>query len=36
VGEIDIDSHNPAAFSHFDREFLEEVARIVGAWIERA
>jgi len=36
VGEIDIDSHNPAAFSQADRDFLEEVARIVGAWIEQA
>jgi L-methionine (R)-S-oxide reductase len=35
VGEIDIDSHTPAAFSLADRDFLEEVARIVGAWIER-
>jgi GAF domain-containing protein len=36
VGEIDIDSHSPAAFSQADRDFLEVVARIVGAWIERA
>ncbi|HTB16210.1 MAG TPA: GAF domain-containing protein [Bryobacteraceae bacterium] len=35
VGEIDIDSHNPAAFGDADRVFLEEVARIVGGYIER-
>jgi GAF domain-containing protein len=34
VGEIDIDSHTPAAFTEADREFLEEAARIVGVWIE--
>ena len=34
VGEIDIDSHNPAAFTDDDRTFLEEAARIVGAYIE--
>jgi len=34
VGEIDIDSHTPAAFTENDREFLEEAARIVGAFIE--
>jgi L-methionine (R)-S-oxide reductase len=35
VGEIDIDSHNPAAFTDADRIFLEEVARIVGSYIEQ-
>jgi L-methionine (R)-S-oxide reductase len=35
VGEIDIDSHAPAAFTLLDRTFLEEAARIVGAYIER-
>jgi len=35
VGEIDIDSHLPAAFKQEDREFLEEAARIVGDYIER-
>ena len=35
VGEIDIDSHAPAAFTEIDRKFLEEAARIVGAWVER-
>jgi GAF domain-containing protein len=34
VGEIDIDSHTPAAFTEADRSFLEEAARIVGAWME--
>jgi GAF domain-containing protein len=34
VGEIDIDSHTPAAFTGADRSFLEEAARIVGAWME--
>ena len=35
VGEIDIDSHDPAAFKQADRVFLEEAARIVGSYIER-
>jgi GAF domain-containing protein len=35
VGEIDIDSHTPAAFTEADRNFLEEVARIVGGWMEK-
>ena len=30
VGEIDVDSHTPAAFQDADRKFLESVARIVG------
>ena len=34
VGEIDIDSHNLAAFTHLDRVFLEEVARLIGSYIE--
>jgi GAF domain-containing protein len=34
VGEIDIDSHSPAAFTEIDRGFVEETARIVGAFIE--
>jgi len=33
AGEIDIDSHQPAAFADADRAFLEEVARIVGHYI---
>jgi GAF domain-containing protein len=34
TGEIDIDSHTPAAFTQADRNFLEEAATIVGAYIE--
>ncbi len=34
AGEIDIDSHTPAAFTQADRNFLEEAARIVGKYIE--
>ena len=33
VGELDIDSHTPAAFTDADRGFLEEAARIVGHYI---
>jgi L-methionine (R)-S-oxide reductase len=35
VGEIDIDSHAPAAFNGADRAFVEECARIVGEWTEK-
>ena len=35
VGEIDIDSHTPAAFTAIDRKFLEEAARIVGSYMEK-
>jgi L-methionine (R)-S-oxide reductase len=35
AGEIDIDSHNPGAFTEGDRIFLEAVAQIVGDFIER-
>jgi L-methionine (R)-S-oxide reductase len=34
IGEIDIDSHDPAAFQREDRVSLEEAARIVGRYIE--
>lgn len=34
AGEIDIDSHVPAAFGEADRAFLEETARLVGAFLE--
>lgn len=34
VGEIDIDSNAPAAFKKEDRVFLEEVAQIVGLYIQ--
>jgi GAF domain-containing protein len=35
IGEIDIDSHDPAAFTDADRTFLEEAARIVSSYIEQ-
>jgi L-methionine (R)-S-oxide reductase len=35
VGEIDIDSHDLAAFSTRDKEFLEKCAAIVGGFMER-
>jgi L-methionine (R)-S-oxide reductase len=35
VGEIDIDSHDLAAFSAQDKEFLEKCAAIVGGFMER-
>lgn len=34
VGEIDIDSHAPAAFGEVDRSFVEECATLVGRFIE--
>jgi L-methionine (R)-S-oxide reductase len=34
VGELDIDSHTPAAFTASGREFLEDAARIVGNYTE--
>jgi L-methionine (R)-S-oxide reductase len=34
IGEIDIDSHTAAAFTHADQFFLEETASIVAAFIE--
>jgi L-methionine (R)-S-oxide reductase len=35
VGEIDIDSHDLAAFSAQDKEFLEKCVAIVGGFMER-
>ena len=35
VGEIDIDSHDLAAFTEADGEFLERCAEIVGGFMER-
>jgi L-methionine (R)-S-oxide reductase len=35
AGEIDIDSHDLAAFSAQDKEFLEKCAAIVGSFLER-
>jgi L-methionine (R)-S-oxide reductase len=34
MGEIDIDSHNPAAFIDADKVLLEQVAQIVGTFVE--
>ena len=34
IGEIDIDSHDPASFTEADRSLLEEVAQIVGMYVE--
>jgi GAF domain-containing protein len=34
VGEIDIDSHTPAAFGTKDRSFVEECAALVGRFLE--
>jgi GAF domain-containing protein len=35
VGEIDIDSHNHAAFGPADRAFVEQCAEIVGKFLAR-
>ena len=35
IGEIDIDSHELAAFSYEDREFLERCVEVVGGFLER-
>ncbi len=35
VGELDIDSHEPAAFGDEDRAFCEFCARLVGEYLER-
>jgi L-methionine (R)-S-oxide reductase len=35
IGEIDIDSHTPAAFGEADRALLEQIAGIVGAYVEQ-
>jgi L-methionine (R)-S-oxide reductase len=34
VGEIDIDSHDLAAFAEADRAFLESAATIIGSYME--
>ena len=36
VGEIDIDSHQPAAFSADDRQLVEHCAALVGRFLEKA
>ena len=35
IGEIDIDSHDPSAFTHADQVLLEEVSGICGAYVEQ-
>jgi GAF domain-containing protein len=35
VGELDIDSHMPAAFSEADRNLVEHSAALVGNYLER-
>ncbi len=36
AGELDIDSHFPAAFPVEDRELVEYCAQLVGKWLESA
>ena len=35
VGELDIDSHAPAAFQADDRQLVEHCARLVGQYLEK-
>jgi L-methionine (R)-S-oxide reductase len=35
VGELDIDSHTPAAFSHADKVLVERCAALLGAYLEQ-
>jgi L-methionine (R)-S-oxide reductase len=35
VGELDIDSHFPAAFTPDDRTICEHAAAVLGRWLER-
>lgn len=35
VGELDIDSHTPAAFSADDRQLVEHCAALVGSYLEK-
>jgi L-methionine (R)-S-oxide reductase len=35
VGELDIDSHTPAAFTEEDRKLVEHCAALVGNYLER-
>lgn len=35
IGELDIDSHVPAAFSEEDRKLCEFAAKLVGDWYDR-
>jgi L-methionine (R)-S-oxide reductase len=34
IGEIDIDSHDPAAFKQQDKSLLEELSQIIGKYVE--
>ena len=36
VGELDIDSHYPAAFTPTDRDLVEHCAKVVGKFIEKS
>ena len=36
VGELDIDSHLPAAFKEDDRQLVEQCASLVGRYLEKA
>jgi len=36
VGELDIDSHFAAAFTHADRELVEHCAQVLGKFIEKS
>ncbi len=36
IGELDIDSHIPAAFTDADRGFLEQVAELVGGFVSHS
>lgn len=35
VGELDIDSHSPSAFTADDRRLIEHCARLVGHYLEK-
>jgi L-methionine (R)-S-oxide reductase len=35
AGELDIDSHFPAAFGAEDRQLCEYVGKVLGTWLER-
>jgi GAF domain-containing protein len=35
VGELDIDSHTPAAFNDDDRKLVEHCAGLVGSYLEK-
>jgi L-methionine (R)-S-oxide reductase len=34
IGELDVDSHSPAAFSSDDRRLVERCAAVVGQYME--